>query len=43
MFPLTFISGGGGGGGRGIGMCAKGYSFLTFLVCKRVSILTISV
>ena len=34
---------GGGGGGKGIGMCAKGYSFLAFLVCKRVSILTISV
>ena len=32
-----------GGGGKGIGMCAKGYSFLAFLVCKRVSILTISV
>ena len=42
MFPLTFISGG-GGRGKGIGMCAEGYSFLAFLVCKRVSILTISV
>ena len=42
MFPLTFISWG-EGGGKGIGMCAKGYSFLAFLVCKRVSILTISV
>ena len=40
MFPLTFISWGEGGGGEGIGMCAKGYSFLAFLVCKRVSILT---
>ena len=33
-----------GGGGKGIGMCgAKGYSFLAVLVCRRVSILTISV
>ena len=41
MFPLTFMP---GGGGKGIGMWgAKVYSFLAVLVCKRVSILTISV
>ena len=40
MFPLHLCR----GWGEGIGMCgAKGYSFLAVLVCKRVSILTISV